>query len=251
MLAAQTWKRTGRSSKTRSPSSSSRARRSGVADQRWVPVAMARRTVRSAESPYSCWLCGCETSRQRSVSRSTTSSLGSRATSAPLRAPTLVPSTRSGVMPRSKSARSMPTSTAPRSPPPPSTNAVVMPPSHERGSHELRVLGTHLEVDPVLDPEDQQRDQASDEGEEREADRPARPAREEERHDDVHHERPAVRDPQHAEGLAELLQVAALRGDVAQRERDEGAEREQDTHDEREHPVGLEQLHGLSLRSDL
>ena len=84
----------------------------------------ARRTVRSGRSPR-------PRARSRrpchsSVSRSITAGVGSRATIAPFRAPTLVPSTRSGVMSRSNSARSMPTSAAPSTPPPPSTNAVVM-----------------------------------------------------------------------------------------------------------------------------
>ena len=63
---------------------------------------------------------------------------GSRATMAPFRAPTDVPSTRSGVMPRSNRACSMPTSTAPSTPPPPSTNAVVT-----ADGRQLGVLGAH------------------------------------------------------------------------------------------------------------
>ncbi len=51
---------------------------------------------------------------------------GSAATNAPLSAPMEVPTTRSGRMPASASARSMPTSWAPSRPPPPSTNAVVI-----------------------------------------------------------------------------------------------------------------------------
>ena len=90
----------------------------------WVPVATARRTVRSARSPYTSWPERLAP-RHRSVRRSITAGEGSRATMAPLSAPTLVPRTRSGVIPRSNRARSMPTSTAPRTPPPPSTNAVV------------------------------------------------------------------------------------------------------------------------------
>ena len=90
----------------------------------WVPVDTARRTVRSARSPYTSWP-ERPALRHRSVSRSMTARDGSRATMAPLSAPTLVPSTRSGTTPRSKRARSIPTSTAPRTPPPPSTNAVV------------------------------------------------------------------------------------------------------------------------------
>ena len=89
----------------------------------WVPVETARRTVRSGRSPYTSRLCA--VAAHSSVSRSTTARSGWRATIAPLRAPTLVPRTRSGTIPRSSSARSMPTSTAPRTPPPPRTNAVV------------------------------------------------------------------------------------------------------------------------------
>ena len=89
----------------------------------WVPVETARRTVRSGRSPYTSRLEA--TVCQSSVSRSMTAGDGSRATSAPLRAPTDVPSTRSGSMPRSNSACSIPTSAAPSTPPPPSTNAVV------------------------------------------------------------------------------------------------------------------------------
>ena len=88
-----------------------------------MPVDTARRTVRSGRSPNTSRLVA--TVCHRSVSRSITAGDGSRATIAPLRAPTEVPSTRSGVMPRSNRACSMPTSTAPSTPPPPSTNAVV------------------------------------------------------------------------------------------------------------------------------
>jgi hypothetical protein len=58
-----------------------------------------------------------------------------------------------------------------------------------------------------------------------------------ERHDHVDHEDPAVQHPQHARALTELLEVAALGGEVLQRQRDERAERQQHTHDEREHAV--------------
>ena len=75
MLAAQTWKVTGSSSKVRSPSCSSSRCRSGSADHRWVPEATARRTVRSARSPYPAsraLLIDCHSS----VSRSTTARSG-------------------------------------------------------------------------------------------------------------------------------------------------------------------------------
>src|SRR5512139_3404234 len=130
----------------------------------WVPVATARRSVRSVLSPYTSPPAA--TPSHSSVIRSITDSSGSRATSAPLRAPTLVPSTRSGRTSRSSRARSMPTSTAPSTPPPPSTNAVVTrAPSRlrDRGGgvagDQLGVLLLQLEGDPVLDPEDQQRHQ--------------------------------------------------------------------------------------------
>ena len=61
----------------------------------WVPVETARRTVRSGRSPYTSRLEA--TVCQSSVSLSMTAGDGSRATNAPLRAPTEVPSTRSGV----------------------------------------------------------------------------------------------------------------------------------------------------------
>ncbi len=58
-----------------------------------------------------------------SASRWTIATVGSLATAAPLIAPTDVPTTRSGTIPRSISARSIPTSLAPSCPPPPSTKA--------------------------------------------------------------------------------------------------------------------------------
>ena len=63
--------------------------------------------------------------RHRSVSRSTPSRVGFWQSAAPLREPTEQPTTRSGTMPRSSRARSIPTCTAPRFPPPPMTKAVV------------------------------------------------------------------------------------------------------------------------------
>ena len=54
---------------------------------------------------------------------------GSAATKAPLRAPMLVPTTRSGRTPCSARARSIPTWVVPSTPPPPSTNAVVVMPA--------------------------------------------------------------------------------------------------------------------------
>src|SRR3954452_4165856 len=56
--------------------------------------------------------------------RATALGVGSAATSAPLMAPTDVPTIRSGLIPLSKSARSIPTSAAPSTPPPPRTKAV-------------------------------------------------------------------------------------------------------------------------------
>ena len=62
-----------------------------------MPVDTARRTVRSGAVAVHL-AAGSARRRHSSVSRSITARSGSRATSAPLRAPTLVPSTRSGVM---------------------------------------------------------------------------------------------------------------------------------------------------------
>src|SRR3954468_1478998 len=140
----------------------------------WVPVDIARRTVRKGRSPYTMRLSAAAC--HSSMSRSMTADEGSRATIAPLSAPTEVPSTRSGTTPRSKSACSMPTSAAPRTPPPPSTKAVVTG-ARSRGD-QLRVLGAHLDHDPVLDPEDQERDQPRDQAEHREGNAPAGPPRE-------------------------------------------------------------------------
>src|SRR3954470_23868571 len=56
--------------------------------------------------------------------RATALGVGSAATSAPLMAPTDVPTIRSGLIPLSKSARSIPTSAAPSTPPPPRPKAV-------------------------------------------------------------------------------------------------------------------------------
>ena len=64
LLAAHTWKRTGRSSNVRSPNSSRSACVSGLADHRWVPVDTALRTVRRGLSPYTCALCGAAAPRQ-------------------------------------------------------------------------------------------------------------------------------------------------------------------------------------------
>src|SRR6478672_5961536 len=149
----------------------------------WVPEVTARRTVRSGRSPYTSRLRA--VAAHSSVSRSTTARSGCRATIAPLSAPTLVPRTRSGTMPRSRSARSMPTSTAPRTPPPPSTKA-------------------------VLGPEGQERDRAADQRHEGEGQVPAGPAREQERAEQEDHVEPAVRDAQVGrDQLAELVDVGA------------------------------------------
>src|SRR5262249_17265436 len=75
---------------------------------------------------------------------------------APLIAPTLVPTTRSGTSPCSSSARSIPTSPAPSCPPPPSTNASMsstlpggqMDGFHERGRArtvpDLKMVSIHI-----------------------------------------------------------------------------------------------------------
>ena len=140
MLAAHTWNRTGSSSKVVSPNSSTSRVCMNVEEYRCVPVETARRTVRKGRSEMA-WdvLVSCH----RSVSRSITAGVGSRATIAPFNAPTLVPSTRSGVTSTSNNARNIPTSAAPSTPPPPSTNAVVMRPSSGRSPRggELGMLG--------------------------------------------------------------------------------------------------------------
>ena len=63
----------------------------------WVRVDTARRTVR--ERPLAVHLAGSPAVAPQPTSRSMTAGVGSLATSAPLSAPTLVPSTRSGTMP--------------------------------------------------------------------------------------------------------------------------------------------------------
>ena len=94
-----------------------------VEEYRCVPVETARRTVRNGRSEIARdVLASCH----RSVSRSITAGVGSRATIAPFSAPTLVPSTRSGVTSTSNSARSIPTSAAPEHAP---------APEHERRRH--------------------------------------------------------------------------------------------------------------------
>src|SRR5918995_1609125 len=159
----------------------------------WVPVDTARRTVRSGRSPYISRLCAVAV--HSSVRRSTTPSSGWRATMAPLSAPTLVPSTRSGTMSRSSSARSMPTSTAPRTPPPPSTNAVVTGGLAARGGGGGGGRpGPDPGGGPVLGPEAQDRDGAADQGDDRERQVPALPARELEGGDQEDHVEPAVGD---------------------------------------------------------
>ena len=122
---------------------------------------------------------------------------------------------------------------------------------HERGGHgvrhvrqalgELGVLGAHPLDHAALDPEDDQRDQTRGQVEDGERDAPAGSPRQQERHHDVDHEHPAVHDPQHARALAELLEVAALGGEVLQRQRDQGAEGQQHADDEGEHAVADEE----------
>ena len=119
----------------------------------------ARRTVRSGRSPYTSRLLSLAP-RHSSVSRSITASDGSRATIAPLSAPTLVPSTRSGVIAaleeRPQHADLDRAEDAPAA-------------EHERGRHRRQRLpaadrrtssgcSARTLGDPVLGPEDQQRD---------------------------------------------------------------------------------------------
>jgi hypothetical protein len=66
----------------------------------------------------------CRSGPCQSLSSRAAAPSGSAATHTPLMAPTEVPTTTSGWMPASASARSIPTSKAPSTPPPPSTNAV-------------------------------------------------------------------------------------------------------------------------------
>jgi hypothetical protein len=122
MLAATHWNGSFRSAKSLPGSAWPSMRRSGSNECRCVPD-LASRTAR----PHSFSLNASRSSSpcQSRLSRSAAPD-GSAAMNAPLMAPTEVPTTRSGWMPASESALSMPTSCAPSSPPPPSTNAVVM-----------------------------------------------------------------------------------------------------------------------------
>jgi len=125
MLAATQWNGSSRSAKSGPGSSRSSSRRSGSGECRWVP----ERSSRIAR-PHSVSLNASRRSSPRHFSPSRAAApAGSAAMKAPLIAPTEVPTTRSGRMPASDSARSMPTSCAPSRPPPPSTNAVVMRPA--------------------------------------------------------------------------------------------------------------------------
>ena len=95
--------------------------RSGAFDSRWVRYFATRaawRTGLSRKTPSRT------TASHTAASRSAPSGPGSAAMNAPLSAPMLVPSTRSGRMPCSASARSIPTSLEPSTPPPPRTYAV-------------------------------------------------------------------------------------------------------------------------------
>ena len=96
--------------------------RSGAFDSRWVRYFATRaawRTGLSRKTPSRT------TASHTAARRSAPSGPGSAAMNAPLSAPMLVPSTRSGRMPCSASARSIPTSLDPSTPPPPRTYAVV------------------------------------------------------------------------------------------------------------------------------
>src|SRR5699024_948014 len=86
---------------------------------RWRAKRAARLTRDSSISPESKTCC------QSSSRRATPFAVGSAATKAPLTAPMLVPTTRSGVMSAASRACSMPTWLAPRAPPPPRTKATV------------------------------------------------------------------------------------------------------------------------------
>src|SRR5689334_13619854 len=131
------------------------------------------------------------------------SRLGSLATTSPLTAPTEVPSTRSGVIPRSRSARSMPTSTAPSNPPPPRTTAVrgampVSPRSDARGfAGEVGELRAGTTDGARLGPEAEQRDGAEQERDDGEHERPAGGTGEHERHQHEGHVDEAVGDAEH------------------------------------------------------
>ena len=84
--------------------------RSGAFDSRWVRYFATRaawRTGLSRKTPSRT------TASHTAASRSAPSGPGSAAMNAPLSAPMLVPSTRSGRMPCSASARSIPTSLEP------------------------------------------------------------------------------------------------------------------------------------------
>src|SRR6266511_211491 len=121
MLAATHWKGTARSS-IRDTGSSSSSRRSGSLSCRWVPERASVLTRPNSEprnaSPAA-------PSRHTRASRGTAAAgSGSAATNTPVTAPTEVPRIRSGRMPASASAWSMPTSCAPSTPPPPSTKAI-------------------------------------------------------------------------------------------------------------------------------
>src|SRR4051812_34076987 len=117
-----------------------------------------------------------ETDRHRSSSRSTTPGVGSLATTRPLRAPTEVPRIRSGATSYSKSARTMPTSTAPSRPPPPSTKAVRSAISSGAGGEKVCVLAAYALGDAALDPEDQDRHQPGEQHEQGEREGPAQAA---------------------------------------------------------------------------
>jgi len=122
MLAATHWNGSFRSAKSVPGSAPSSMRRSGSSECRCVPdrtSLTARPHSFSLNASRSSSPCHIQVSRAAAAG-------GSAAMNAPLMAPTEVPTTRSGWMPASVSALSMPTSCAPSNPPPPSTNAVVM-----------------------------------------------------------------------------------------------------------------------------
>ncbi len=122
MLAATHWNDSSRSAKSLAGSILSSMSLSGSIECRWVPE-RASRTARPNRFSLNASLTA--SLRHSSPSRFAEPA-GSAATNAPLIAPIEVPTTRSGLIPASASARSMPTSLAPSKPPPPSTNAVVI-----------------------------------------------------------------------------------------------------------------------------
>ena len=122
MHAATHWNGTASSSKVSTPSRRVANRRSGSLDRMCVRVrsrivASVNHELPKTPSPAS--------SLHVVSSFSTDATDGLRATAAPCKAPTEVPTMRSGRTPCFMSACSIPTSAAPRCPPPPRTNAML------------------------------------------------------------------------------------------------------------------------------